>query len=72
MIILEQEGKYFWGEILDFYYVIAERVTDPVKIGCIYKFSKENVTEIPLMWYKHLAKLEKYKNRENYGYLITG
>ncbi len=71
-IILKQEGKYFWGEILDYYIVIEEKITDPVKTGCIYKFSKESITEIPIMWNKHLLELEKYKNRENFGYPITG
>ncbi len=71
-IILEQEGKYFWGEVLDYYIVIEEKITDPIKTGCIYKFSKESITEIPIMWNKHLPELEKCKNRENIGYSITG
>jgi len=71
-IILEQEGKYFWGEILDYYIVLEEKITDPIKTGCIYKFSKESITEIPIMWNEHLSELGKCKNRENVGYAITG
>ncbi len=71
-IILEQEGKYFWCEILDYYIVIEEKITDSVKTGCIFKFSKESITEIPIMWNKHLPELGKCKNRDNFGYAITG
>ncbi len=50
----------------------SEKITDPVKTDCIFKFSKESITEIPIMWNKHLPELGKCKNRDNFGYAITG
>ncbi|MFX1296334.1 MAG: hypothetical protein ACFFD2_15965 [Promethearchaeota archaeon] len=72
--ILEREGDYFYGELLDYYKLDLdeEKYDNPLKIGCIHRFWKECIIEIPISWNPHLKMLPKLKNRDNWGYLITG
>ncbi|NHJ49909.1 MAG: hypothetical protein FK733_19100 [Asgard group archaeon] len=70
--ILKKEGELFTGELLDFYKLEREYYNDEFKIGCIHKFKKESITEIPIMWNEHLPILKKFLNKDNWGYVVTG
>ncbi|MFW9924651.1 MAG: hypothetical protein ACFFDW_15320, partial [Candidatus Thorarchaeota archaeon] len=70
--ILEKEGKYFYGEILDNYVDFEETIEYPIKIGCIIKFTKDCIIEVPTSWNEHISNLRRFRNRDNWGYSITG